>query len=197
MKGWYVVRTRPNCERLAVSALTQERFEPFFPRVSIPAGDHRSRRVALFPGYVFIHCDIKNHNLPIVSRLAGVQGWVKCGNDVPEVPEDVIIELRRRVETLHRSGGLWERFRVGQLVRVSQGKLEGLAKILTEPRSPQDRVRILLDFMGRQVPAIVPWHSLSPASEGAEQSTSFPVGRRTRGRGRWIRGHGQRAPAQT
>ena len=106
-------------------------------------------------------------------------------------------ELQERVESIRHSGGLWQRFKVGQVVQVSQEKFEGLATILEEPKSPEDRVRVLLEFMGRQVRAIVPWTSLNPALKTA---TAVPLrrrDRRTRGKGRWINGHNPSPTAQT
>ena len=68
-----------------------------------------------------------------------------------------------------------------------------MAEILEEVESYDTNVRVLLDFMGQWVTAKVPWKSLKPAT----LSFDFPHrvnnrARRTRGRGRWIRGFGPR-----
>ena len=196
-KRWYVVRTKPRCDALAASAMGREGLEMFFPRVGIVAGDRRHNHAPLFPGYLFLRCDVKGYDLPLVSRLPGVLGLLGFGEELPSVPDEVITELRSRVETLESSGGLWDRFKPGELVRVAQGKLEGLAKVVEEPKSPEDRVRILLEFMGRQVCAVVPWHSLSRVRDDGARGSLPRLSRRTRGRGRWIRGFGPNGATQS
>ena len=174
-----------------------EGFELFFPEVDIPVRVQKPKRVPMFPGYLFLRCDILGHRLPMVSRLPGVFGWVRVGGDIPSVPDDVIDGLRARVDSIHTSGGMWESFKPGQLVQVARGKMEGVATVLAAPKTPQDRVRVLLEFMGRQVQATVPWHSLNPLSEDQADRELRRHRRRTRGRGRWINGFGPRAAAHT
>ena len=90
---------------------------------------------------------------------------------------------------------MWEKFESGQVVQVSHGKIEGLATVLESPSSPESRVNVLLDFMGRQVRAEVPWLSLTAAPEN-NHDVAQGRRRRTRGRGRWINGFGPRASAR-
>ena len=96
---------------------------------------------------------------------------------------------------MNRADGLWTQFRPGEKVLVVSGKMESLAEVLEEPKSPEARVRVLLDFMGRRVSALVPWHNLRQVQGDAADG---PIGRRrrrTRGGGRWVRGFGPRAVA--
>jgi glycine/D-amino acid oxidase-like deaminating enzyme len=130
----------------------------------------------------------------IAHRFPGVLGWVRFGGNVPHLPDAVITELQDRVATIHTTGGLWNRFGVGEVVGVSHGKFEGLATVLNGPTSPDARVRVLLDFMGRRVTATVPWRSLSSKPDISEEPPSSR--RRTRGRGRWIKGFGSRTSAR-
>ena len=193
-KHWYVVRTKPNSDSLAAFAMELEGFELFSPRVDVPAEENRYKQAPLFPGYLFLRCDIRAHALPVVSRFPGVLGWVRFDGNVPHLPDAVITELQDRVATIHTTGGLWNRFGVGEVVGVSHGKFEGLATVLNGPTSPDARVRVLLDFMGRRVTATVPWRSLSSKPDISEEPPSSR--RRTRGRGRWIKGFGPRTSAR-
>ena len=196
-RRWYVVRVKPNCDRMAYSAMRREGFELYFPQVDIPVQNSQPVRVPMFPGYLFLRCDIMGDDLPVISRLPGVFGWVRVDGDIPDIPDDAIERLRSRVESFRSSGGMWERFKAGQLVRVAQGRLEGLATVLVEPKSPRDSVRVLLEFMGRQVQATVPWHGLEPLPGDQADGPSQRRRRRTRGHRRWINGLGPRATAQT
>jgi transcription antitermination factor NusG len=131
--------------------------------------------------------------MPSLARAAHVLGWVTFGGVVPPLPDEFVEDLGRRLEALNRDGGLWKRFRRGEKVRVVSSGLQNLAEVVEEVSSPSARVRVLMEFMGRLVSAHVPWENLR-SIEG-EPSENYRVPRRTRGRGRWIRGFGSRAPA--
>ena len=127
--------------------------------------------------------------------LPGIIGWLRLGGLVPSVPGELVTELIRRSEAINQSGGLWTRFQRGQMVRVVSDKIDALAEVLEEPRSPKDRVRVLLQFMGRMVSAQVHWGHLQALQETEYIGDTGRGGRRTRGAGRWIRGFGPRAAA--
>jgi hypothetical protein len=125
--------------------------------------------------------------------MAGLIGWVEFDGVVPTVPDELIKELRKRIDAINGEGGYWKRYKPGEQVRVSTGKIDSWAEVLEEPRSAESRVKVLLRFMGRLVQARVPWHDLQPMdSNWAAQYFERPA-RRTRGKGRWIRGFGPRA----
>ena len=191
---WYVIRTRPRCERLASESLQRDGHDVFFPRVKAQGQVSGDVIVPLFPGYLFLRCDPEARDWAAAGRASGVLGWVRFEDEVPVVPDDVIEELARRVREVNSDGGLWTRFRPGDAVHVESGKLDRLAWVLDEPGSPEARVRVLIEFMGRLVPAEVPRRGLRPVGQG-ELETHRRRGRRTRGRGRWIQGFGPRGLA--
>lgn len=192
-KSWYLIRTKPQSEYIAASALRREQFELFFPRVTTPEPQSSREDMPLFPGYLFLRHDLESEDSPEITRLPGVLGWVRFDGVVPSIPDEIISYLSRRVDEINSTGGLWTRFKPGELVRVVTGKLDTLAQVLEEPNSPQDRIRVLLEFMGRTVSAEVDLSSLYPASQGSEVQEKHRRSRRTRGKGRWIRGAGPRA----
>lgn len=187
-RRWYVIRTKPQSERLAASALERDGLELFFPLVQMPLPNAARTVVPLFPGYVFVRYDMEEGDAHMVRRLPGILGWVRFNGVAPPVPEDVVAHLADRVEAINSGGGLWTKFRPGDKVRVVTGKMEGLAEVVEEAKSPESRVKVLLEFMGRQVPAEVPWHSLRAAREDSALNTHRRRPRRTRGGGRWVRG---------
>ena len=192
--AWYVLRTRPQCDNLAAGNLDKQGFEVFLPKVRVPRPGGRQERVPLFPGYLFIKLKSDDENWPVITLVPGVLGWVRMDGDVPSVPDELVNELMQRVRTINEGGGLWTRFRAGQTVRVVFGKMDGLAKVVEEPRTPESRVKVMLELMGRQVPSEVPWHSIRTSDTELEAAPRSRRPRRTRGRGRWIRGFGP-APA--
>ena len=194
---WYVIRTKPRCEHLAAASLESNGFDLFFPRVRVVKPRGRKVVCPLFPGYLFLHHDAETHGWASVLRLPGILAWVKFGGVAPVVPDQVIDELAERVDAINDDGGLWTRFKRGDAVRVVTGKIDSLAEVVEAPRSPQDRVRVLVDFMGRLVPGVVSWEHLRPVKDTSGGNEYSRSRRRTRGRGRWIRGFGPRAAVGT
>ncbi len=194
-QGWYLVRTRPLSEYMAAAAMERSGHKLYFPRVKTPRPRRGHGDAPLFPGYLFVRQDRDKSGLPAVNRIAGLVGWVQFDGVVPRVPDDVIVEMARRVERINKEGGYWTRFRPGEKVQVVAGSMESLAEVLEEPKSPQSRVRVLLNFMGRLVPARVPWQDLRPIEEEPTGQDEGRPPRRTRGKGRWIRGFGPRTAA--
>ena len=186
---WYVLRTKPQSERIVASGLERDGFEVFLPAVRTMRSRTGYSDEPLFPGYVFLRYDRENWDWFLVNRLPGIQGWVRFNGTASSVPDEIVKELAQRVEKINKSGGLWTRFRRGQKVRVVSEGLDSLAEVIEEPKTPKARVDVLLEFMGRMVTARVPWHNLRPTEESSgNQGRKLP--RRTRGRGRWIRGFG-------
>ena len=191
--GWYLARTKPMSEYVAAAALEKNGYRHFFPKVQTRRPRVGHDDAPFFPGYIFVHCNEEAGELVPIRLIAGLVGWVHFDDVVPRVPDEVIVELGRRLEEINRNGGRWRQYAPGETVRVISGSVEGFAKVLEEPKSPQARVRVLLSFMDQFVPASVPWQDLQPEREGPFHGGRPP--RRTRGRGRWVNGFGPRAAA--
>lgn len=190
--NWYVIRTHPHSENSAAWELNRAGFETFFPRVkSAPTED---RYTPLFPGYLFLHCDLQKEGRPSLESAPHVSGWLSFDGVTPSVSNEEVAQLAQRVEALNNDGGVWRRFKPGEKVWVECQSVQSLAEVVEEPRSPQSRVKVLMEFMGRLVSAQVPWQDLQPVNAEAEDSRLRP--RRTRGRGRWIRGFGPQLATQ-
>ena len=190
--NWYVIRTEPRSEYLAAAELTREGFEIFLPRVKVvqPRAGHPD--IPLFPGYLLIRCSPETEGWPMFRQVHRVLGWVGFGGEVPSLPDEVVVELENRIAAINGERGMWRRFEPGEQVEIVFHSLEGQAEVIEAAKSPQARVKVLLDFMGRLVSADVPWQNLRPVEE--ETSHRQSASRRTRGKGRWIRGFGPRAP---
>ena len=115
--------------------------------------------------------------------------WVSFGGVIPSIPDRVVSEVAERVSQINNDdGGLWRRFKPGEKVRIVSNSVESLAEVVDAPKSPQDRVKVLMQFMGRLVSAQVPWGDISPVEGETSPTVSQRPPRRTRGKGRWIRG---------
>jgi len=191
--SWYVVRTEPNAERLAENELIRDGFETFLPRITNARTGLPAKEQPLFPGYLFLRVDPSAEVWPVFRPGQRILGWLNFGGEVPSLPDPAVAELKQRVDVINHEGGLRPRFKPGQIVQVVSQSLQGLAQVIEDARSPKSRVKVLLEFMGRSIAADVGWESLRPVEDtvGAIREPN----RRTRGRGRWIKGSGDQAGA--
>ena len=196
LRRWYVARIRSRGERAAASDLERFGLEVFSPWVR-PVDRRRGvGDTPLFPGYLFLRCCLESDSWAIQAS-PHVWGLVRFEREAAPLPDEVVEDLRARVADINDEGGLWTRFKPGDTVRVYSARTETLASVLEEPTSSRARVKVLMRFMGRLVPAQVPFAALRPASP--DESIDGPPARRerrTRGGGRWITGFSPRlAPA--
>ena len=77
--NWYVIRTQPRAECMAEAELSRAGYEVLLPRVETFHSRNGSDDVPLFPGYLFLRCDL-TEDVPLFYRIAPhVSGWVSFG----------------------------------------------------------------------------------------------------------------------
>lgn len=193
---WYVVRTKPRSEVLAASELDLDGIEVFSPLVKKPHAGAGPGVAPLFPGYMFIRFDAETDGWPSFrfGRFGQhVLGWVNFRGEVPWLPDEVVAELKQRCDRINQQGGIWRRYRTGERVHVASSSIQSLAQVVEDGKTPQSRVKVLLEFMDRLVPAQVSRENLQPIEDAPAGRVHAP--RRTRGSRRWIQGFGPRALA--
>jgi transcriptional antiterminator RfaH len=103
---------------------------------------------AMFPGYFFARFSL-GEMLPQVRSAHGVSSIVRFGDWYPVIDDNVIEQLR------DKTGGdaiaeLLPEFAPGDLVRLTEGPLAGLEAVITQVLPGKERVRVLLEFLGRE-----------------------------------------------
>ena len=156
MISWYAVLTRPQAESTALANLLRQGYEAYLPQCRVQVSHARRREIVLrplFPRYLFAGLDQAVQPWRPIRSTLGVAGLVQFGDEPASVPENIIRSLREREEA-----GAFDRIsphqslRVGDLVQVTEGAFEDMVGRLVELRD-QDRVIVLLDFLGRAVRA--------------------------------------------
>jgi len=150
--AWFCLRSQPRHEHIAAAQLAQmSDVEVFNPRIRF-ARPTRHGPVwvteSLFPNYLFARFDWrsalnKGHYAP------GVSGIVHFGSRWPIVPAPLIDEIQKLVG----EAGVHEiskEFVAGDKVRIAGGAFHGLEAVITQVLPGQQRVAVLLDFLGRQ-----------------------------------------------
>lgn len=193
---WHAVRTNPLGEYLAANGLKRNGLQVFFPCIRTRQPRPGRQDTPLFPGYLFLRCNLDEEGWPALYDVPQVLGLVQFEGVSPPIPDEVIDALAKQVEVNNEARGPGARLVAGQLVRVVSGNLESLAEVVVEPKSQQARVRVLLEFLGRMVLAQVPREDVWPMDPWESwTSPRHRSPRRTRGRGRWIGGWGPRSMA--
>ena len=151
--NWFAVVTKPRQEKVALGNLQRQGFECFLPMAENPY-QRRSRKHAhiiepLFPRYLFLSAIAEFQDLAPVRSTRGVITMVRFGTRLAVVPEIIIKALKKLMAP---GSGLIRIQPVlveeGDKVRIFDGPLAGLSGTV-QKRSSEDRVRILLEFLGR------------------------------------------------
>jgi len=134
----------------------QLELETYLPRIRFQRVEARGAvwtTEALFPNYLFARFELGAAG-PQVERVPGVSEIVRFGSHCPAVPEGVIEELRGHIG----SGEVHvveERLVPGDAVEIGSGVLQGLGAVVTRVLPARERVRVLLEMLGRE--ATVEW----------------------------------------
>jgi transcriptional antiterminator RfaH len=167
VNSWYVVRTKPRAEFVALGHIERQGFTVYLPHY-LRRRRHARRtdwvQAPLFPGYLFVSMDVEVCRWRVLSSTVGVAELI-CDREWPvPVPASVIDEIRQREDA---NGivllGRQVRLSPGDRVDISHGPLADYSAIF-ECESDEHRVFVLLDLLGRQVRTCVPLSTISPAA---------------------------------
>jgi len=152
-KLWYVVRTKGGNEHRANQNLLNQEIETFLPLFR--GYEYRNGRMTetikpLFQNYLFAKLDIGFHYNKVkwtrgVSRILGNrEGPIPISEKVVEtiqrrIGKDNLIELEDQIKE-------------GDLVQITSGPLKDLIGVFQKKMSGKDRVKILLNLIGVDVP---------------------------------------------
>lgn len=168
--GWYCVRTRPKSEHLAARNLIgfANLDEVFCPRIRFEKSTRRGKVwfvEALFPGYIFARFDLAN-DLRAVNAATGVTGVLRFADEYPLIEHGYIQELREEFPEEDDAIRIIEpEIAAGDEVVITEGAMAGLKTIVTRLISGQDRVRVLLEWLGEEREAEVPLKALNRPGE--------------------------------
>lgn len=178
---WYLVHTRPACERVAQENLERQGYGVYYPRLLQPVcarGRWVERVASLFPRYVFLHLEVGRQALSPAQSTIGVTTLVRFGFDYAVVPHTVIENLRARADPvtgLHRLDRQRNILVHGAKVRIVAGAFGGLEGVF-QRQAGDERVIVLLKLLGQGTPVCVPSGFVMPNSRNiAELSVAAPM----------------------
>ena len=103
----------------------------------------------MFPNYVFAKFDWRT-SLNTVHYARGAAGVVHFGSRWPTIPEEVIEGIRALVGPDETQNDEKHVFQPGDKVELNGGALHGLEAVVTQVMRGEQRVAVLMDFLGRQ-----------------------------------------------
>jgi transcriptional antiterminator RfaH len=144
MKNWYLIKTKPRQEKIAIKNLENQAY-----RTSCPMAKINNRLVVLFPGYLFVQLNINTQNFSPINSPKGVSHFVKFGLYFAKVPASIIelIETNQHITTEKLINQ--KKFKLGDSVRISDGAFKDWTAILKCYR-PNERVILLMNLFGRE-----------------------------------------------
>jgi transcriptional antiterminator RfaH len=150
---WFCLKTQPKHEHLAATALRRQmQVRCFAPRVRFRKPTRRGAVwfvEAMFPGYVFAEFTFATQHRQ-VEYSSGIQGVVRFGDQVATVDPSLIDNLQQKTgeeEVVTFNPEL----EVGQSVHIAEGPFQGIEALVTRLMPARERIRVLLEFLGRSV----------------------------------------------
>ena len=166
-RAWFAVRSQPRKEVLADLHLRRQGFETFFPRaLAAPRKQASAKRKPIkgathapfFPGYLFVRMDLDQTRWRSINGTMGVIGLVQFGERPSPAPKGFIESL---IVATRDDGvlGAPEPIPAGAAVKLIGGPFDAHVGTLIEAE-PGDRVRVLLELLGRAIPVSAPRHAV-------------------------------------
>jgi transcriptional antiterminator RfaH len=153
--AWYCVKTQTKRESVAAAHLRElEQVEVFCPMLRYRKATRRGKVwwvEALFPGYVLARFRLDPDERAVMYSQ-GVRGLVRFGERVPSVADDFVELLRQEVAKQGTDEVLTvgPRIAEGEEVELAHGPLGGVKATVVEVLPARERVKVLLEFLGRE-----------------------------------------------
>jgi transcriptional antiterminator RfaH len=187
MEHWYTLYTKPRTEYQVSQSLQTRGMQTYLPEIEVSSTRQGRTREPLFPCYLFVKLDFETVGLSQVRWTPGLRCIVGFGGRPAPLDDEVIDGIQRRLEDANAAGA-WPRHTLqpGDSVRITHGPLSDLLAVVEAPTAPAERVRVLLNFLGRASRAHVSVSDLEKVGPEADvRAAQRP--RRTRGHGRGIK----------
>jgi len=161
MMHWYALYTQPRKERQVNGLLEDRGIEAFLPTVrrKVRRRD-RPDVMVYFPCYLFARLDFDATPQSSIAWMPGIRRIVSFGEQPAIVSEELVDLIRERLGDVSEGG--YGRLKQGDRVRFCSGPLRDLDAIFDRPLSSTDRVRVLLNVMGRMTAVDTDYSAIAP-----------------------------------
>jgi transcriptional antiterminator RfaH len=155
--AWYCVRSQYKHEHIAgVHLRMLDGVTVFCPRIRFKRASRRGVvwvTEGMFPGYLFARFWLSEMHSQ-VRYAHGVIGIVRFGDRYPTIEERALAPLRDNTDFAEIKELNYE-LSQGDRVNITDGAFLGLEAVVTQVLPTKQRVKILMEFLGRNVEAEV------------------------------------------
>ena len=165
---WFVVHTqsgyekkvKQNLEARTASMHMEGRIhEVVIPLRDVPEFKNGKKVISskrLFPGYVFVRCELDDEVWPVIRDTPNVTGFVNQGGSPSplrrrDVEAFLGVEADRSREASKRAKPMFE-YGMGETVRVKDGPFADFSGEIIEINEDQLKVKVLVNIFGRETP---------------------------------------------
>lgn len=156
-RDWFVVQLKPQGLKRAEENLARQGFDSFCPKrveASLRAGRRIERPVPLFPGYLFVAFDPGSRGWTGIHSTRGIARLIVTDIRKPTpLPSSFMAGLMARCDD-QGFLGVPSDLAEGDRIRLLSGPFADTVASI-EKLQDGDRIRILMDLMGRQTPISV------------------------------------------
>jgi transcriptional antiterminator RfaH len=160
--AWYCLRSKQKHEHIAAAHLRElEGVSVFCPRVRFKRPTRQGLvwvTEAMFPSYLFARFDLAEMHRQ-VTYTHSVREIVRFTDRYPIIEDEVIAELRECVGIADVQE-LDYTPTEGDRVKISEGAFAGVEGVVTHILPARERVRVLMEFLGRRMEAEVQLSSI-------------------------------------
>lgn len=144
MKKWYLIKTKPRQEKIAISNLENQNYQVYCPYVLL-----NNKNQFLFPGYLFIHLDNESQDWSPIRSTKGVLNFVRFGLNFAKVPDKVIDLITLNEKNTANNFKNINEFKKGDIVQINDGVFKSCVAIFQSIKS-DERALILLNLLGQE-----------------------------------------------
>ena len=162
---WFCLKAQPKREHLAATALRRQfHIECVSPRLRFRKMTQRGPVwfvEAMFPGYLFAKF-VYGEQHRAVESSHGIRGIVHFGDRLATLSENIVVALQSRVgaeEVVTVDSSI----KIGQPVQITEGPFQGLEVVVTHLLPAKERIRVLLEFLGRSLETEISTAKVLPA----------------------------------
>ena len=165
---WFVVHTQSGYEkkvkqnlqaRTASMNMEGRIHEVVIPLRDVPEFKNGKKVISskrLFPGYVFVRCELDDDVWPVIRDTPNVTGFVNQGGSPSplrrrDVEAFLGVESDSSREASKRAKPMFE-YGIGETVRVKDGPFADFSGEIIEINEDQLKVKVLVNIFGRETP---------------------------------------------
>ena len=165
---WYALYVHSRAEKKVYAQLLDLGYEAYLPLITMmKKWSDRMKKVEepLFKSYLFVRNNPKEH-LSILN-LNGVVKFVTFEHKPVVVPENQIVAIKRYVDDYEQDkedkAMRNEDLKIGQLVRITHGPMQGLIGRLESVKDK--RLVVFIETVGQYLPVSIPRTKVEPIEE--------------------------------